>query len=99
MEIEPRESAEAAAVRAARGVGLDVRVARHATRLEHTITRYRITIDAFDATPDRARPATRARRSEGEGKARRAWVTPSALEDRAMPAPHRKLARLLTEDA
>ena len=98
VEIEPRESAEAAAVRAARVAGLDVRVAKRAARLEHTITRYRITIDAFDAIPERTASKARARKPEREGHARSAWVTPQALEGRAMPAPHRKLARLLVEE-
>jgi A/G-specific adenine glycosylase len=96
-EIEPRESAETAAVRAARAAGLEVRVVRQATRLEHTITRFRITIDAFDATL--VRPARLARTTRGAPvRARQAWVTPRALEARAMPAPHRKLAGLLGED-
>jgi A/G-specific adenine glycosylase len=94
VEVRAKESAEAAAERAARDVGLAVRVAEHAGRLEHTITRFRITIEAFEATVAPG-AATRTRPKSP----RHDWVTLEALGDRAMPAPHRKLAVRLAEQA
>lgn len=95
VELEPRETPEAGAVRAARAAGVDVSIVGHAGNLDHTITRFRITISAFDATLARSR-TLRAKSGTNEGAA---WVTPSALEERAMPAPHRKLARRLVTAA
>ena len=87
VERGARESAKQAAERAVRDhAGLAVDVERQRAVVNHTITRFRITLEAFDAsvkTP-RARPSARA-----------SFVRPSELEDLAMPAPHRKLARLL----
>ena len=93
VEVQAKESAEVAAARAARDAGLAVRMREHAGRLEHTITRFRITIEAFEATvaPGAATAAKPARRA--------AWVALRELGDRAMPAPHRKLAVRLAEHA
>ncbi|HEX5099714.1 MAG TPA: A/G-specific adenine glycosylase [Polyangiaceae bacterium] len=88
VELSAKESAEAAAERAARDAGLVVRVGEQACRLEHTITRFRITIEAFEAT---LVPAA-AKGARPKGARRTAWVTLGALGELAMPAPHRKLA-------
>lgn len=92
VEMRAKERAEEAVERAAREAGLRVRVGEPAGRLEHTITRFRITIEAFEAA---LVPAGSSRAVS----ARSAWVTLGALEDRAMPAPHRKLAARLVEQA
>jgi A/G-specific adenine glycosylase len=94
-ELGTKEAPEAAARRATlEQTGREVRVGRALTRLAHTITRFRISIDVFEAT---LAPSTRAR--PGSHAARGLLVTPQALEAHAMPAPHRKLARLLFGDS
>ena len=89
VELEPHETPEAGAVRAARAAGFGISITTHAGELTHTITRFRITISVFEAT---LAPSP-SRRAKPGANVRAAWVTPSALEERAMPAPHRKLAR------
>jgi len=82
-EVNAGETPEGAAARAVHEQTRHlVRVAKKALVLEHTITRFRITIDAFEAAL--ARPGGKA--------ARGAWVVPSELGTYAMPAPHKKLA-------
>ena len=90
-ELGARESAEEAASRAAlEQTGHAVRIRAALTRLEHTITRFRISIDVFEATLVR-RSRGRERQSGGHG----VFVPAGELEAHAMPAPHRKLARKL----
>jgi len=96
VEVGAKESVEAAAERAARHAGIAVRVGERAARLEHTITRFRITIEAFEAA---LVPARGVKAVKGPSGPRSAWVTLDALEERAMPAPHRKLAARLAEQA
>ena len=67
-----------------------MRVGKALTRLEHTITRFRISIDVFEATLAAA-PRTSKRASAPRG----VLVPTQELEAHAMPAPHRKLARKL----
>ena len=90
VELLTRETAKAAAKRAAlEALGLEVRVGRRVTRFEHTITRFRISVDAFEATlaSSHTRPAASVKR-----------VRPSELSSLAMPTPHRKLAELLADE-
>lgn len=90
-ELAVAEPAEEAARRAAlEQGGHSVRVGKALTRLEHTITRFRISIDVFEATLARG-----SRAPERASKARGVFVPTDALEAHAMPAPHRKLARKL----
>jgi A/G-specific adenine glycosylase len=85
VEVRADETAEDAAARAVREQTRHaVRVEKKALTLEHTITRFRITIEAFHATL--ASPRSAAKGALG------AWLLPSDLETRAMPAPHKKLA-------
>ena len=95
VELRANESAEAAAMRAARDAGSAVRIGVPAGRVEHAITRFRITIEAFEAT---LAPGA-ATGSKPKSARRTAWVTLDALGARAMPAPHRKLAVRLAEQA
>jgi A/G-specific adenine glycosylase len=87
VERAASEAAEDAAARAVREqAGLAVQVVQRSAIVNHTITRFRITLEAFDATVEvsKARPTGRA-----------SFVPPRRLGELAMPAPHRKLARLL----
>jgi A/G-specific adenine glycosylase len=91
-ELGPAETPSRAAERAARDVlGVEVRVGKRVARLAHSITRFRIELELFEATlmPTKTKGAQR--------KPHVARVRPSALDTLAMPAPHRKLARLLLE--
>ncbi len=90
VERGAREASKTAAHRAARELlGLDVTVGARIASFEHTITRFRIAVEAFEAQPSPGQEA---------GSGRRAQVTRARVDDLesfAMPAPHRKLARLL----
>jgi adenine-specific DNA glycosylase len=90
VERGAREASKTAAQRAARELlGLDVTVDARIASFEHTITRFRIAVEAFEARPS-AEQTSRAGRA--------AHVARAPLEDLesfAMPTPHRKLARLL----
>jgi A/G-specific adenine glycosylase len=94
-ELVAGEAPEGAAERAAREqAGKEVRIVRPLTRLTHSITRFRISIEVFEAVL----AAGRSRKSvapHGES----ALVPPAELAERAMPSPHRKLARMLFEEA
>jgi A/G-specific adenine glycosylase len=88
-EVMARETVRRALARAVRdAVGLDADVAELVTVVRHSVTRYRITLDAY-----RARARGRAR---SLGCAAFAWKRPSELEALAMPAAHRTIARRLT---
>lgn len=88
-ELAPGESAQAAAVRAGRAaLGLTLDHERELGVLKHSVTRYRITLTAFRATlPARARlnPSANVR-----------FQPLGELEALAMPAAHRRLAKLLS---
>lgn len=94
VELTARETSQAGAERAAREqVGAEVRVGRRVTRLEHTITRFRIALELFEAT---FAVDTRARKTRSAR-----FVRADAAEFRAlaMPTPHRKLAAALLANA
>jgi A/G-specific adenine glycosylase len=84
VELRARETSKGAAERAARELGLEVRLGKRLASFTHAITRFRIAFEAFEAMLDGAKGAKGAKR-----------VRLAALESLAMPAPHRKLARLL----
>ncbi|HTQ03309.1 MAG TPA: A/G-specific adenine glycosylase [Polyangiaceae bacterium] len=93
-EVGAGETPAAAARRAARdALGVDVRVGERVARLVHTITRFRIELECYEAAP--APDAKRERRAARKTAPLRARVRPGELEELAMPAPHRKLARLV----
>jgi A/G-specific adenine glycosylase len=86
-EVARRESAEQAlrrAVREAAGIEIDVR--EKATVVRHSVTRYRITLDAYRCRAARGR--TRA-----GGLVR--WIEPREISALALPSAHRALAERL----
>jgi len=90
VELAGAESPRAAAKRAAwEALGLKVHVGQRLAHFEHAITRFRISVEAFEATlaASRKRPAPPVKRIEL-----------SELPALAMPTPHRKLAELLLEE-
>lgn len=85
-EVQPGESPQQAAVRAVREVtGLAIACTRRATLVRHSVTRYRIALEAFHCHPADAEP-------NGSGSQRWAWVPVAQLGDYALPAAHRKIA-------
>jgi A/G-specific adenine glycosylase len=107
VERAARESAKDAARRAARELlGIDVTVGARLASFEHTITRFRILLEAFEAaeTTRTAGAETRPQRTAAERVERTKRtkrtkhmrrVRLDDLDALAMPTPHRKLARLL----
>jgi A/G-specific adenine glycosylase len=90
VELAARETSRDGAERAAREhAGVNVRVGRRVTRIEHTITRFRIALELFEATlaEDALSPSRRS--------ARLVRVEAAAFRALAMPTPHRKLAAAL----
>ncbi len=82
----PEESAADAAARAAREVaGLDVAARERATVVRHSVTRYRITLEAWHCAADEGQPRTLGCRDWR-------WVRPEDLPHFALPAAHRKIA-------
>jgi A/G-specific adenine glycosylase len=88
-EIGAGETPEHAAQRAAREHGMtDVDVGDKRATLTHTITRFRITLDAYACAP----LATRSKRSDDL-----VWREPTELSDLALPTPHRRLLAKVTQ--
>jgi A/G-specific adenine glycosylase len=90
VELARGETPRAGAERAAREhAGTEVRLGRRLTRIEHTITRFRIALELFEAAP--ATPRLRF----GSRSSRLVFAAPSELSGLAMPTPHRALAETL----
>jgi A/G-specific adenine glycosylase len=83
VTLAANESAASGARRAARECNVRATVGERLATFKYTITRYRMTLEAFEAEA--------ARNSRGRFRAI------GELEGLAMPAPHRKLATLLRE--
>jgi A/G-specific adenine glycosylase len=83
--LEAGERAERAALRAAREHGVRARIVAPLARFRYTITRFRMTLEAFEAAS--AAPA------------RGRYYPLAELGALAMPAPHRRLAVALAERA
>ncbi|HVR21671.1 MAG TPA: A/G-specific adenine glycosylase [Polyangiaceae bacterium] len=83
VTLNPNERAERGAERAARAHGVHARIGAAIGTSRYTITRFRMTLEAFEASAERAAPGRFYRLSE--------------LSDLAMPAPHRRLANALAE--
>jgi A/G-specific adenine glycosylase len=81
VEVAPNERAERAAERAIVEHGARARVGAKLVTLRYTITRFRMRLEAFEAT------------TKTRGQAR--FVDMDALGELAMPSPHRRLARFL----
>ncbi len=92
-EVRTEETPVAAARRAAlEAMGADVRVGARVAKVTHTITRFRIELELYEAAPaPRVRSGAKRRPNVARVRARE-------LETLAMPAPHRKLARMLFEE-
>jgi A/G-specific adenine glycosylase len=93
VELARGETPRAGAERAAREhTGAEVRISRRLARIEHTITRFRIALELFEATPVTlgALPLPFGARSK-----HLAWAAPAELSALAMPTPHRALAEVL----
>jgi A/G-specific adenine glycosylase len=98
VERGARETSKLAARRAAREqLGVDVTVGAPLASFEHTITRFRIALEAFEAVATvEAKTAQRRTGAERTKRTKHVKRVPlDELETLAMPTPHRKLARLL----
>jgi len=93
VELTRGEKAGAGAERAAREVaGLDTRAEKKSVaQVKHSVTRYRITLDAFQC---QVLPRSRVAPSEVEELV---WRKPAELTAIAMPAAHRRLARVAAQ--
>jgi A/G-specific adenine glycosylase len=90
-EVGQSETAEAAAARTLKElVGLSATAHQHFLRVRHAVTRYRVTLDAYRCRAERGS-------ARALGVAEVAWKAPSELEELALPAAHRRLARALAE--
>jgi A/G-specific adenine glycosylase len=87
VELGARETPEHGVARAVRELaGASVEVGRRLTTLTHTITRFRITLEAYECRIERGRLSAGA-----------AWRQPAELAELALPAPHRKLLAKLEQ--
>lgn len=88
VELCPGEAPRTAAERAAREVaGLSASAASALAQVKHTVTRYRITLDAFRCLVPPSATAS------PNGVEQLVWRHPAELTSIAMPAAHRRLAR------
>lgn len=90
-QVDTNETPEAAVERALRStVGLQGKAGSLLCVVRHTVTRFRITLDAYRATV-----------SSGSARAitvsECAWKRPEELRDLAMPKAHRRIATMLAE--
>jgi A/G-specific adenine glycosylase len=85
-ELQPGEAPRDAAARAAsETVGLEVRPEGRAALVRHSVTRYRITLEAFQCRDPAGEPSARGCKAW-------TWACPSELGDYALPAAHRRIA-------
>jgi A/G-specific adenine glycosylase len=86
-ELLPGEAAPDAARRAvAETVGLDAAPEGRATLVRHSVTRYRITLEAYHCPEASGEPSAQGCQTWN-------WVCPSQLGDYALPAAHRRIAQ------
>jgi A/G-specific adenine glycosylase len=93
-EVGEGEETEAAVRRAVwEAVGIEAQPGRRVAVVRHGVTRYRITLEAYHCQAAAEEPQAR-------GCQAWAWVLPEQLEEYALPAAHRKIAReaLLKEE-
>jgi A/G-specific adenine glycosylase len=94
VEVRAKERPEAAAVRAARELaGLGALAGQSLVRVKHSVTRFRITLDAFRCQSTAIEP----RKPDGIEELR--WRRPSELAAVAMPAAHRRIALSLLAES
>jgi A/G-specific adenine glycosylase len=94
------QGVDSAIVSAAKHLGLEIRNAKHLSIVKHSITRYRITLEAFSAkiggtsstSPHlkNAKSGTRVTRPSGIS----VWKSPMQMQRLAFTAAHKKLASL-----
>src|SRR5262249_38598868 len=84
VELEQGESNAAAVARAIAVTGLRARAGEHLGRITHSVTRYRITLDAHAAVASGSLRNVAAR-----------WQALDELGELAMPSAHRKIANLI----
>ncbi len=93
LEPRAREPAERAVRRAARETaGIEVAVEARVAQIKHSVTRFRITLDAFACKLERGRARARSVRQV-------AWYEPERLGALALPSAHARLARKLGAEA
>lgn len=93
VELLPGEASETGAARAVReAVGIECRVVSRAAVVRHSVTRFRITLEAFHCRPASGEPTTR-------GCQDWRWVHASLLGSYALPQAHRKLAERLNGES
>ncbi|HEY3669105.1 MAG TPA: NUDIX domain-containing protein, partial [Polyangiaceae bacterium] len=90
-EVARAETPEAAAQRALLDAsGLHGKASGIVCVVRHTVTRFRITLDAY-------RTIELSGTAQAHGVAELSWKTPSQLSDLAMPAAHRRIATRLLD--
>lgn len=75
--------------------GVEATVGERITTFKHGVTRFRITLDCFEASPLAARAARTGRRGDPARRREMRWVPLDGLDDYALPVTGRKLAKLL----
>lgn len=73
--------------------GAEIELGPHLTTIKHGVTRFRITLECYEAT-HLSGPATR-----GAGRATLKWLRPSDLEDYPLSTTGRRLSRLVQQRA
>lgn len=92
VEVRPGEDTAQAVRRAVTEcVGVEVSPGERAALIRHSVTRFRITLEAFHCQPAGEAPRSVACKAWN-------WVCPSQLGDYALPAAHRNIARRLLRD-
>lgn len=92
VELRPHEDPSHAAERALREcAGIDCAAGERLAVLHHTVTRYRIRLEAYLTSPYGEGVYTTPPRQQCS------WFPPSALQDLPLPTPHRRLADALRE--
>jgi A/G-specific adenine glycosylase len=89
-KVAPRQAARDAVLSLANAAKLQVDVPTPLVSLTHSITRYRIALDAFHCKVQRS-----SRHGSRSGTVR--WIHPDDLARYALPSPHAKIARALRE--
>lgn len=90
LERRAKETAERGAERALRELaGVTAKAERSLTSVKHSVTRYRITLDAVVCS------APSAKVGKLTGVERAVWKLPRELDELAMPAAHRRIAKAL----
>lgn len=90
VERRAKETSERGAERALRELtGVAAKAERRLTSVKHSVTRYRITLDAVLCN------LTGSKLGQLTGVERAVWKLPRELDDLAMPAAHRRIAKAL----